>query len=164
MRGVLAFMCVVVGIAVGCGGTKFTSVGDDGGGTSDGSTGDGSTADGGVTSDSGGGDEGGLGLDGGVGTCSGSANLFNNVIKGCTVAGGCVVVFHQIDCCGTKAAVGINHASKDAFDADEAAWLATCPACGCAARPTIAEDGKTAPQMSDFKVACVNNQCRSYVP
>lgn len=155
MRGVLSFVCVVLGVAVGCGGTKFTSIGDDG------SAGDGSTADGGGD---GGGSDGGLGLDGGVGSCSGGATLFSNVIKGCTVTSACVVVFHQIDCCGTSAAVGINHASKDAFDADEATWLATCPACGCASRPTIAEDGKTAGQMSAFKVACVNNQCRSYVP
>ena len=161
MRGVLSFVCVALGVAVGCGGTKFTSIADDGGG--DGSTGDGSTADGGVTGD-GGGTEGGLGLDGGVGSCSGNATMFSNVIKACTVANACIVVFHQIDCCGSQVAVGINHASKDAFDTDEATWLATCPACGCASRPTIAEDGKTAAQMSDFKVACVNNQCRSYVP
>lgn len=162
MRGVLSFVCVVLGVAVGCGGTKFTSIPDDGGSAGDGSTADGSTADGG--SGDGGGSEGGLGLEGGVGMCSASATLFSNIIKGCTIANGCIVVFHQIDCCGSKAAVGINHASKDAFDADEATWLATCPACGCASRPTFAEDGKTAAQMSDFKVACVNNQCRSYAP
>ncbi len=160
MRGVVASLFVVVALSVGCGGTSFTAIGDAGG---DGAADDGSTSgDGGTTTDGGG--DGGLGRDGGVGSCSGSPTLFNNVIKACTVSTACVVVFHQIDCCGSKVAVGINHASKDAFDGDEMAWLMTCPACGCAARPTVAEDGKTSNRESDFKAICVNNMCRSYLP
>lgn len=165
MRRALSFSFVALGLSVGCGGASFTAVGDGGpsdGGTSDGAAADGAAADAG-SSDAASGD-GGLGLDGGVGTCSGNQAIFSNVIKGCTTAAACVVVFHQLDCCGSLIAVGINHASKDAFDADELTWTMSCPGCGCAARPTVGEDGKTSPNKSDFKAACINNQCRSYLP
>jgi hypothetical protein len=148
---------------VACGGTKFSSGAEEDGGA-DGSFVDGSSSDSG-TSDAGGpSPDGGLGLEGGVGSCQGDAGIFDNIIKACSISAGCIVVMHQIDCCGSMAAVGINHASHDTFAADEMQWVATCPACRCVARPTIAEDGKTTTDAGAIKVECVNNVCRSYVP
>jgi hypothetical protein len=175
----LASSLVVALALAACGGSTFTSsapgsdasAGDDAttgdAATDDASSGDGGTRDTGTMTDAradaptG---DGGLGLDGGVGSCSGSSTIFNDVTKGCTVSAGCIVVEHQVDCCGSIVAVGINHASKDAFDADEKMWRASCPGCGCPARPTTAEDGKQVVDPGVVSATCTMGVCRSYVP
>ena len=76
------------------------------------------------------------------GMCGGG-QPFPTLDKGCTDSTNCSDGFHQIDCCGTLVAVGFNHAQRDTFNTAEQTWELTCPACGCAAQPTKAEDGKT---------------------
>jgi len=167
MRKSLSLVGAALTVLVACGGSKFTAASGDGGGDDGGSSADGGTSgDGGTNGDAGSdaSGDGGLGLDGGVGSCQGSPSIFNDIIKGCTVSAGCVVAFHQLDCCGSLMAVGINHASVNAFDADEAKWRMSCPACGCAARETVSEDGRMSNNQSDFRAECVNNVCRSYLP
>ena len=38
------------------------------------------------------------------------------------------------------------------------------PGCGCAAQPTVADDGDSAPDVDAIAVACSDGQCRSFVP
>jgi len=98
--------------------------------------------------------------DGGV-DCSGDV-LWNN---GCTADADCVTKLHQIDCCGTMKAIGLNKSESAAFDALEAQCAATSPACGCASQVTTAEDGHSLPGWSsDFPVACKAGQCMTYSP
>ncbi|HEY8087132.1 MAG TPA: hypothetical protein VIF09_04790, partial [Polyangiaceae bacterium] len=76
---------------------------------------------------------------------------------------------HQIDCCGNKLAVGINHAQVTAFDTAETAWDTACPvSCTCPSS-YIAEDGKTTATLSSIKVTCSSSggggmRCMTYIP
>jgi hypothetical protein len=85
----------------------------------------------------------------------GAGQPFPTFTKACTNTMSCSFGFHQVDCCGTFVAVGFNHDQRSAFDAAETAWEATCPACGCAAQPTKADDGKTC-AMNVVTVECTN--------
>src|SRR5262245_3717800 len=53
--------------------------------------------------------------------------------RGCATDADCVVVTHQIDCCGSQAALGVNSSSRALFDAREATCRQGWPACPCAA-------------------------------
>ena len=142
---------LVGAMSVACGGTSFTSAGDAGEGGADGAPGDGSTSDGGA-----------------VDSATGDAARFNcanggglpQPNKSCS-GGGCAVVFHTIDCCGTKVAIGIQHSTVDAFNAVEAAWESQCATCGCAAQPTKGEDGCTPTTPNAFVPDCSSNTCRA---
>jgi hypothetical protein len=68
---------------------------------------------------------------------------FPNFVKGCTNSQSCIAKLHQVDCCGTKVAIGVNHDQYTVFDNAEIAWEALCPACGCPPGSTTAEDGRT---------------------
>jgi hypothetical protein len=84
--------------------------------------------------------------------------------KTCAADDECAVKFHQINCCGTRVAIGINNAGSAAFDEAEAACQAMYPGCGCAQEPTKAEDGKTALDESTIQVACTGGACATFVP
>src|ERR1051326_5325454 len=119
---------LLFGVVAACGGASPPEFGDAG------NTGDGSTAG-----------EGGNGNDGsskeGGGQCSnGQFPMFE---KGCTSNDTCIVELHQIDCCGTFSAIGINHSAKSNFDAAEQMWRASCPKCQCDPGLTKAESGMT---------------------
>lgn len=98
--------------------------------------------------------------------CSGAGpNDFPAFDKSCTADSECVAKLHQINCCGTLVAIGINASGSAAFDAAEATCQGQYPACGCAQMPTTAEDGKTlADYGSDFPVVCKAGQCTTYSP
>jgi hypothetical protein len=96
------------------------------------------------------------------GMCGGTA-AFPTFDKGCTSTDNCSDGFHQVDCCGSLVAVGFNHAQRDAFDAAEQAWETTCPACGCAAQPLKADDGKTC-AMNAVTVSCDSGMCTTHCP
>jgi hypothetical protein len=83
--------------------------------------------------------------------------------KGCGTSDNCGIALHQIDCCGTKIAFGVNHSEVSPFDQAEQVWEMMCPSCGCSPQPTRAEDGQSGAS-SDVKVACVNGQCTTYFP
>jgi hypothetical protein len=89
----------------------------------------------------------------------GDMSTFPKFDKGCTADINCAYGLHQVDCCGSKIAIGFNHAYKDAFDKAELAWETACPAaCDCLAKPTLAEDGKTGAM---FGVQCKSGVCTS---
>ncbi|MGZ3450295.1 MAG: hypothetical protein ACXVEF_11910, partial [Polyangiales bacterium] len=86
----------------------------------------------------------------------GDESTFPKLIKGCTGDENCSFGLHQTSCCGSLVAIGFNHAEKTKFDATEAAWRATCPACGCPPAPTVDELGKTG---TSFQVKCDGGKC-----
>jgi hypothetical protein len=75
----------------------------------------------------------------------------------------CTVGFHQIDCCGSLVAIGINHGVIDQFTPAETIWDAMCGACNCPPAPIAAQDGKTTTMKSSVGVKCENMQCVTFV-
>jgi hypothetical protein len=100
-------------------------------------------------------------------TCD--AGTFPTFDNGCSDTINCSIGLHQINCCGTLMAIGINHAFRDAFDKAEANWRTACPAaCGCVAGPTRAEDGKVGSSQS-VMVKCESSgpgsgRCTTFFP
>ena len=76
----------------------------------------------------------------------------------CTSDSGCFVALHQSDCCGTYAALGLAASERSRFEASEATCASMYPACGCAARPTVADDG-TMCFDSPVVVRCLDGLC-----
>jgi hypothetical protein len=114
--------------------------------------------------------------DTGIGGCSASADSghFPAFADACSSLSDCVMVLHQLDCCGSLAAIGINVAVRNDFDVAEQTWQASCPACGCAQQPTNAQDGNVASSIASIHVACAkpdagadagsgSGVCRTYV-
>jgi hypothetical protein len=96
-------------------------------------------------------------------TCESHGTTFPLLVKSCAAATDCFVANHMVDCCGTFTAIGLNVASQAAFTTAETACANAYPGCGCAARPTMAEDGRTE-DMGPISVRCDNNLCRTFVP
>ncbi len=129
----------------------------------DGAPGDGARAEGGGEDDGG---DGGKTVGGPA--CTGDAAAFTTFDKRC---GGsdtaCKFGLHKVDCCGSYIAIGYGRAEQPAFDTAEADWSMQCPACGCVAKPTVAEDGTTG-DFLNVKVSCVIanpgdlGQCRTH--
>jgi hypothetical protein len=93
----------------------------------------------------------------------GNGQPFPTFDKACTLTDNCSLGFHQVDCCGSLIAVGFNHSQRDTFDNAEQTWDSTCPACGCAAQPIKADDGKTC-AMRAVTVSCDNMLCTTHCP
>jgi hypothetical protein len=162
MRATLVAALLVLPAAA-CGGSTTTSGdlfaqgGDDA--AADGTSG----ADGGTSGD----DAGGPGRDGGPSADAGASDAaaldcflpdggVRPEWKACTSAQACTEKLHQLNCCGSELAVGLNHAFVNAFGKCEAAWDAKFPGCGCAAAPTMTENGDTLGQGGTIVVECVD--------
>jgi hypothetical protein len=78
----------------------------------------------------------------------------------------CFVGLHQVDCCGSLVAVGVGDlvGAHEAWNAAEMDCRASYPACMCAPRLTVAEDGRTTSDPSTVAVRCVGARCETYVP
>jgi len=132
---------LLLGVLAACGGATPPDFGDASG------SGDGSSNGEGGNGGDGGSKEGG-------GQCTnGQFPMFE---KGCTSSDTCIVELHQIDCCGSLAAIGVNHSVKDQFDNAEKTWRASCPQCGCDPGQTKAESGMMC-DTSKIAVKCVMN-------
>ena len=117
----------------------------------------------------GGGDGGGSGGGGAAGQgggggssgvdCSVAMTSFPAFDRTCSAPADCVLRFHQVDCCGSQVALGVNQADSADFDAAEAVCQSQYPGCGCAAMPTVADDGTTSGDPAAFSVDCVGGQC-----
>lgn len=112
--------------------------------------GDASGGDGSTTGDGSNNGDGSMKGDGGM-CVNGMFPMFD---KGCTSNDVCIIELHQIDCCGTLSAIGVNHAVKTMFDTAEQMWRASCPQCGCDPGQTKAESGMTC-DTSKIAVKCV---------
>ncbi len=169
--GLCIFFSLTLGLA-GCGddsgvGTDGGGGGTDGGGGGTDGGGGGTDGGGGGVDGGGGGTDGGGGdVDGGGGDTDGGAGMecsaFPTFERGCSAGGNCVIGYHQLDCCGSLRAIGINHSDRDAFDTAETACEATYPECDCAAQPTEADDGSTG--TGDATVDCVSGTCTTSYP
>jgi hypothetical protein len=95
--------------------------------------------------------------------CSGDTIAFPKFAKECSGDEQCAIAKHQINCCGTKAAIGIQAAASEDFLAAEQVCEAQYPKCKCAVGPTQAEDGKTE-QDGAIQVHCAASQCATFVP
>ncbi|MEO7093420.1 MAG: hypothetical protein ABI175_09225, partial [Polyangiales bacterium] len=63
-------------------------------------------------------------------TCT-DPTTFPTFGKGCTLDTHCSFGLHQLDCCGSLGAIGINHAFAEDFTKTEDAYRKTCAICDC---------------------------------
>ena len=100
----------------------------------------------------------------GVQCAAGGANAFPSFDRSCAKDADCFVAVHQINCCGTHVAWGLNTSAQAAFAAAEATCESQYPGCGCAAYQTMAEDGYATFDNSLFAATCDAGTCRSSMP
>ena len=81
----------------------------------------------------------------------------------CTEPSDCRLVFHQVDCCGSQEALGINESEATQYQQLENMCVASEPTCDCIPEETVAQDGNSGPGYR-IAVDCVGGQCESYVP
>ena len=97
---------------------------------------------------------------GGAGTCSD----LESPNKACNVDADCAVFLHQIDCCGSQAAIGVAASAVATYVALEPQCVMG-PICDCVPFATLADDGQGAPDFgSPIPVACQAGQCMTYIP
>jgi hypothetical protein len=96
--------------------------------------------------------------------CGGSVGSFPTFDRSCNVASDCFVATHQTDCCGNSRAMGLNVSQRAAFQSAEAICAPMYPACGCPARPPVADDGNVGTFSTMIAVDCRSGLCTSYVP
>jgi hypothetical protein len=79
------------------------------------------------------------------------------VLSQCT-GNTCEMMHHVLDCCGNTMLVGVEASKKALFEACEAAWAATLPACGCPSGPLQIQQpfGSTVTDASEANVGCIN--------
>ncbi|HEY0135744.1 MAG TPA: hypothetical protein VGB85_16785 [Nannocystis sp.] len=96
--------------------------------------------------------------------CNEDPPVFPDFDESCGVAEDCAIVFHQIDCCGSKAAWGVNADVAKAFGDAEAMCVMQYNQCDCPTLPPVADDGKSAEDPALIQVDCNDGQCQTYVP
>lgn len=97
-------------------------------------------------------------------SCSGGgATFFPTFSKLCASDSDCFAAVHQINCCGTHVAWGLNACEAGPFATSEAQCVSQYPGCGCAAYQTMAEDGFSSFDNAQFSAKCVAGTCRSFV-
>ncbi|WP_437323548.1 hypothetical protein [Sorangium sp. So ce381] len=148
--------------ASGSAGGGSGTTGSGGGGASAASAGAGGSGGGGGSAASGG--AGGSGGESSHGlTCRESS--FPAFSKACEQASDCVVLPHVRTCCGDILFVGVDADDKEAFEAAEAACVASSPLCDCLSGPPLAEDGRRLEKESEEAVAarCDKGACTSEI-
>lgn len=96
--------------------------------------------------------------------CGGDMPFFPEFDRSCAESADCALGFHQLDCCGSLAALGISAEAAKLFAEAEAECMLQYPQCDCATKPTVADDGNSSPDNNAIQVSCVDGQCRSFVP
>ena len=96
--------------------------------------------------------------------CGGDDPYFPEFDRICGEMADCVLVFHQLDCCGSLAALGIDADAAELFAEAEAECVTQYPQCDCAPQPTVADDGSNTPDNGLIAVTCLNGLCLSFVP
>ena len=81
--------------------------------------------------------------------------------RNCLSQDECIAFEHQINCCGTKRALGMRSDQGGALSSFEATCRAGYPACGCAELATQADDGTTSTSGEPARAACVAGVCTS---
>lgn len=96
--------------------------------------------------------------------CGGDMQVFPEFDRSCAVTMDCALVLHQIDCCGSLAALGISADAAKLFAEAESVCAMQYPQCDCLSKPTVADDGNSSPDNNAIAVSCVDGECRSFVP
>ncbi|HIA01105.1 MAG TPA: hypothetical protein EYN66_04245 [Myxococcales bacterium] len=91
--------------------------------------------------------------------CVGDNQYFPKFEADCESSKDCIVVFHQVDCCGNQVALGINPSESDNFSAAEQICSDQYPGCGCPMGPHKADDGTFSMNKNDFSAKCKNKVC-----
>ena len=95
--------------------------------------------------------------------CEGATPAFPTFDRSCTQTSDCIAAVHQVDCCGTHVASGINISQSAAFNAAEMTGRGMYPECGCRPRGLIGEDGVLIARdfaVSGAQAECVAGVCR----
>lgn len=95
--------------------------------------------------------------------CNSTDSEFPPFSKSCESDEDCVLLGHQIDCCGSFTMIGVSVSDQEKFEAAESQCSSSFPMCECAQQPTIAEDGLRANDIGAFAVVCNTNQCSSTI-
>lgn len=96
--------------------------------------------------------------------CSMDPPTFPQFDRACVEASDCALVFHQVDCCGTRVAWGLSGAASEPFAEAEATCVDQFPRCDCATKPTVADDGEPSVDDATIGVTCKDGSCFSFVP
>lgn len=97
-------------------------------------------------------------------SCTSEPQVFPSFDRTCAAAEDCSLVFHQLDCCGTLVAWGLNSNDAKPFAEVEAMCQMQFPMCDCSPMPTVTDDGKTVEDAATIMVACMDGSCHSFVP
>lgn len=89
--------------------------------------------------------------------------VFPSFDMSCQSADGCAIAVHQVNCCGTRQALGINGNEIGRFTEDEAICEAQYPACDCADFGIRADDGQSTYDPGELGVVCAENTCTTFV-
>jgi hypothetical protein len=88
----------------------------------------------------------------------GGGNHFMTFARDCMLPTDCGYGLHQIDCCGSRMAVSFSIAEQQNFNTAEAAWDASCAACGCAPHQLVDSMGNVCASGMAMQV-CNNRRC-----
>jgi hypothetical protein len=94
--------------------------------------------------------------------CEADGTGFPTFDKTCSTVSDCTIVHHQLDCCGSREALGIANSAVPTFDAAETACEAESPACECAEAPEVAEDGRNT-LAGTIAVECSVHSCMTFI-
>lgn len=93
--------------------------------------------------------------------------FIESVDRTCLGDEACVVAVHQVNCCGSEIATGIDRGERERFDALEALCVESYPGCGCAAGPTMTDSGEIVTDLASVQVGCIlrgtGGVCMTYV-
>ena len=81
----------------------------------------------------------------------------------CEVDSDCVVGVHQVNCCGTRRALGLNGNELARFTEDEAICEGEYALCECPDLGIQADDGQRTYEAADIGVACSEGACTTFV-
>ncbi len=95
-------------------------------------------------------------------SCGIGSSTFPTFDATCNTVSDCAIAVHQINCCGSKEALGIATSAVAAFNAAEHTCESEYPACGCAEAPEVAQDGRDASQ-GTITVECSAHTCMTFV-
>jgi len=89
--------------------------------------------------------------------------VFPSFDMSCQSDDDCAVAVHQINCCGTRQALGINGQEVGRFSEDEAICELQYPSCDCADFGIRADDGQSTYDPDELGVVCAENTCTTFV-
>ena len=95
--------------------------------------------------------------------CFVTDTVFPSFDMSCQSDDDCAVAVHQINCCGTRQALGIDGQEVARFIEDEAICEAQYPSCDCADFGIQADDGQSTYDPDELGVVCAENTCTTFV-